>query len=342
MADRRSRHIAELIAPLRVAPGKKVVLSRDFDPGFTAGFLDKDESGELLREAVELLADYQARLAAQDTYALLVVIQGMDASGKDGIVKHVMSGVNPQGVAVHSFKVPSAEELDHDYLWRFAQRLPARGQIGIFNRSHYEDVLVVRVHPENLLRQKLPAASRRRDVWARRYREINDWERYLTDQGIRIVKLCLNLSKEEQRRQFLERIDDPEKNWKFSAGDVEERRHWDEYQRAFSAMLSATSTEWAPWHVIPADHRWFARIAAAGVIADALIRIDPRYPKLDEEGLQALGEARAQLEAEAPEDADVSEGGAAHEGAAPGEPADAAPRDSRKSKKRKKGKGKKK
>ena len=342
MPDRRSRHIAELIAPLRVPPGKKVVLSRDFDPGHTAGFLEKDESEELLREAVELLAGYQARLAAQDTYALLVVIQGMDASGKDGIVKHVMSGVNPQGVAVHSFKVPSSEELDHDYLWRFAQRLPARGQIGIFNRSYYEDVLVVRVHPENLLRQKLPAASRRRDVWTRRYREINDWERYLTDQGIRIVKLCLNLSKEEQRRQFLERIDDPDKNWKFSAGDVAERRYWDEYQRAFSAMLSATSTDWAPWHVIPADHRWFARIAAAGVIADALIRIDPRYPKLDEEGLRALREAKAQLETEAPGDAGAPEDGATHGGAAPGGPADAAPGSTLKTKKRKKGKGKKK
>ncbi len=319
MADRRSKRVAELIAPLRVTPDRKVSLSKDFDPGHTAGFLDEVESEELLQQTVELLADYQARLAAQDTYALLVVIQGLDASGKDGIVRHVMSGVNPQGVEVHSFKVPSAEELDHDYLWRFAPRLPARGQIGIFNRSHYEEVLVVRVHPENLLRQKLPAESRRRDVWTRRFREINDWERYLHDQGTRIVKLCLNISWEEQRRQFLERIDDPDKNWKFSAADVQERQHWDEYQRAFSAMLSATSTEWAPWHVIPADHRWFAHIAAAGVIADALVRIDPRYPKLDEAGLQALKEAKAQLETEAPE------GGDAHEGAAEKPAAETAP-----------------
>ena len=229
--------VAELIAPLRVAPGKKVVLGRDHDPRADGG-LDKHAGRELLADGIELLAEYQERLAAQDTYGLLVVLQAIDAAGKDGSIRHVMTGVNPQGVSVSSFKAPSAEELDHDYLWRYAQRLPQRGQIGIFNRSHYEEVLVVRVHAELLARQKLPPKARGRDVWKRRYREINDWERYLVDNGIRVVKLFLNLSKEEQRRRFLARIDEPDKNWKFSAADVEERRFWDDYQRAFSEMLS--------------------------------------------------------------------------------------------------------
>ena len=190
---------------------------------------------------------------------MLVVLQALDAAGKDGTIRHVMSGVNPQGVDVHSFKVPSSKELDHDYLWRYAQRLPARGQIGIFNRSHYEEVLVVRVHEELLERQKLPKNSRGAGIWKRRYREINDWERYLTDNGIKVVKLFLNLSKEEQRARFLRRIDLPDHNWKFSAADVREREYWDDYQKAFSEMLSHTSTEWAPWHVIPADRKWYAR-----------------------------------------------------------------------------------
>jgi PPK2 family polyphosphate:nucleotide phosphotransferase len=207
--------------------------------------------------------------------------------------------VNPQGVEVHSFKAPSANELDHDYLSRFAKRLPARGHIGIFNRSHYEEMLIVRVHPEILAGQKLPSSSKRGDIWARRFREINDWERYLTDQGYRVVKIFLNLSKEEQRRRFLARIDEPQKNWKFSAADVRERGHWDEYQKAFSEVLSNTSTEWAPWYVIPADDKPFARVAAAGVIADALIRIDPRYPKASREAREALLAAKADLEAEA-------------------------------------------
>jgi PPK2 family polyphosphate:nucleotide phosphotransferase len=296
----RRKHIAELIEPLRVVPGTKVALGRHFDPRYDGGF-HKDSGRELLAEVVELLSEYQERLAAQDTYGLLVVLQAIDAGGKDGAIRHVMTGVNPQGVSVTSFKVPSAEELDHDYLWRYAQRLPQRGQIGIFNRSHYEEVLVVRVHPELLARQKLPKAARGRDVWKRRFREINDWERYLVDNGFRIVKLFLNLSKEEQRQRFLARIDEPDKNWKFSAGDVEERRFWDDYQRAFSEMLSSTSTEWAPWHVIPADRKWFARLAVAAVIVDALMAIDPRFPTLDDEARGALLEAKAALEAEAPD-----------------------------------------
>ena len=297
------RRIAELIEPLRVPPGKQVKLAKDFDPGYKAGILKKKDGERLLQTGVEMLADYQARLAAQDTYGVLVVLQALDAGGKDGTIRHVMSGVNPQGVSVHGFKVPSATELDHDYLWRYASALPRRGEIGIFNRSHYEEVLVVRVHPENLERQRLPKSARRGDVWARRYREINDWERYLNDNGLKVVKLFLNLSKEEQRVRFLKRLDLPEKNWKFSGADARERKRWDDYQKAFSEMLSNTSTEWAPWHVIPADRKWFARICAAAIIASALIDIDPQYPKVDESARRDLAEARRELEAEAPKGA---------------------------------------
>jgi PPK2 family polyphosphate:nucleotide phosphotransferase len=303
MADIRAKQIAELTAPFRVAPGSRVVLSRDFDPAFKAGIKKKKEGVHLLRQGVEMLAEYQDRLAAQDTYGVLVVLQALDAAGKDGTISHVMSGVNPQGVSVHGFKVPSAEELDHDYLWRYAQRLPARGDIGIFNRSYYEEVLVVRVHPEILDGQRLPKASRKGDIWKRRYREINDWERYLTDQGFRLVKIFLNLSKEEQRRRFLARVDTPEKNWKFSAADARERGSWDAYQKAYSEMLSATSTEWAPWHVIPADRKWFARIGAAAVLVDTLMCIDPRYPTVSEEQRKELEATRLELEAEAPKGA---------------------------------------
>jgi len=298
MPINRARRIADFIAPFRVAPGREVVLGRDFDPGYTDGLIRKDESQTLLRMGVELLAEYQERLAAQDTYGVLVVLQALDAAGKDGTIRHVMSGVNPQGVVVHSFKAPSHEERDHDYLWRCATRLPARGQIGIFNRSYYEEVLVVRVHPDLLDAQHLPPEARGPDLWTRRFREINHWERYLVDNGFKIVKLFLNLSKDEQRRRFLARIDEPEKNWKFSPADAEERRHWDEYQAAYSEMLSHTSTEWAPWHVIPADHKWFARIAAAGVIADALIGIDPQFPAVDDTTRAALARARTELEGE--------------------------------------------
>jgi PPK2 family polyphosphate:nucleotide phosphotransferase len=303
MADKRAERIAELIKPLRVKPGSKVNLARDFDPGYKADFLKKKDGAELLQTGIAMLADYQARLAAQDTYGVLVCLQALDAGGKDGTIRHVMSGVNPQGVRVTGFKVPSAEELDHDYLWRYARHLPARGDIGIFNRSHYEEVLVVRVHPENLDRQRLPAEAKGKGVWERRYREINDWERYLTDNGFKVVKLFLNLSKEEQRTRFLKRIDLPEKNWKFSAADVRERGHWDDYQKAFSAMLSATSTRWAPWYVIPADRKWFARICAAAVLVHTLVEIDPRYPVLSEDRRQQLQAVKRELEDEASEGA---------------------------------------
>jgi PPK2 family polyphosphate:nucleotide phosphotransferase len=298
-----AEELAQLVDPLLVAPGSKVVLSRDHDPGYRAGWLEKQEGEQHLQASVELLAEYQDRLAAQDTYGVVVVLQALDAAGKDGTIRHVMSGVNPQGVVVHSFKVPSTEELDHDFLWRYARRLPARGQIGIFNRSHYEEVLVVRVHPELLERQQLPPAAVQGDVWARRYREINDWERYLVDNGFRVVKLFLNLSREEQRRRFLERIEVPEKNWKFSSADVRERGYWDQYQRAYSELLTHTSSEWAPWYVIPADHKWFARIAVGAVLVRTLMEIDPHYPQVDERERRALRQERAKLEAEAPKDA---------------------------------------
>jgi PPK2 family polyphosphate:nucleotide phosphotransferase len=290
MVDESAKRIAELIEPLRVPPGTKVTLAKDFDPAYKAGFLKKKDGKEALRQGVELLCEYQARLAAQDTHGVLVVLQALDAAGKDGTIRHVMSGVNPQGVSVHSFKVPSPEELNHDYLWRYNKCLPGRGEIAIFNRSHYEEVLVVRVHPENLTRQRLPKGARGREVWERRYRDINEWERHLVDNGFKVVKLFLNLSREEQRVRFLRRIDLPDHNWKFSAADAHERSYWNAYQKAFSEMLSATSTSWAPWYVIPADHKWFARI-------------DPRFPKLTSEAREALQQTKVELEAAAPEGA---------------------------------------
>ena len=298
MADDRMKTLAAFIEPLRVEPGRHVVLSRDFDPEYKADFLTKEDGEGLLQRGVEVLAEYQERLAAQDTYAVLLCLQALDASGKDGTIRHVMSGVNPQGVHVTSYKAPSAEELDHDYLWRCARNLPARGDIGIFNRSYYEEVLVVRVHPSILTNQRLPESARGEDVWKRRYREINDWERYLVDNGFIVLKVFLNLSKDEQRKRFLERVNEPDKNWKFSAADARERQYWDEYQEAYSQMLSHTSTEWAPWYVVPADRKWFARICVSAILAHTLMSIDPKFPVLDDAGKAALDEARAQLEAE--------------------------------------------
>jgi PPK2 family polyphosphate:nucleotide phosphotransferase len=303
MADDRAKLLARFIESLRVEPGSKVKLARDFDPGYKAGFLKKKDGTALLQAGVAVLAEYQARLAAQDSWGVLVCLQALDAGGKDGTIRHVMSGVNPQGVRVSGFKVPSAEELDHDYLWRYAQRLPGRGEIGIFNRSQYEEVLVVRVHPELLDRQKLPASCKGKGVWERRYAEINDWEHFLADNGFKVVKLFLNLSKEEQRIRFLRRVDAPEKNWKFSAADARERKYWDDYQAAFSDMLTHTSTEWAPWYVIPADHKWFARICVSAVLAHTLMEIDPKYPVVDKARREDLAQTRELLEAEAPEGA---------------------------------------
>ena len=312
VTDQRKERIAKLIEPLRVRPGTTVDLAKDFDPGYRSDLLKKKDGLELLDTGIALLADYQRRLAAANTHGVLVCLQSLDAGGKDGTIRHVMSGVNPQGVRVSSFKVPSATELGHDYLWRYNAHLPARGDIGIFNRSHYEEVLVVRVHPENLDRQGLPRVDK--GIWDRRYREINDWERYLVDNGFAVVKLLLNLSREEQRIRFLKRIDVPERNWKFSAADARERRRWDDYQVAFSQMLSATSTEHAPWYVVPADHKWFARICAAAVLVHTLIGIDPQYPAVSKQARRDLADVKRELEAEAPEGAAPDPYAAAHNG----------------------------
>jgi PPK2 family polyphosphate:nucleotide phosphotransferase len=302
--DKRLRLMADLIEPLRVAPGSPVKLSRDHDPEYT-GKVAKAQADALLADSVELLAEYQDRLAAQDKFGVLLVLQGLDASGKDGTIKHVMSGVNPQAVTVHAFKQPSLEELNHDYLWRCQRALPGRGEIGIFNRSHYEEVLAVRVHPDLLAAEHLPEPKRKEDVWARRYREINDWERYLTGNGIHVVKIMLNMSKQEQARRFLKRIDHPEKNWKFSPSDVRERRYWDDYQLAFNAMLTKTSTRWAPWYVVPADHKWFGRLATAAVLVTALSAINPQYPAADPTQSEEMTKVKAELVA----DQDVAQPG---------------------------------
>jgi PPK2 family polyphosphate:nucleotide phosphotransferase len=313
VSKKRKKRIATFIEPLRVRPGSDVDLGKDFDPGFRSGLVSKKDGRELLQTGIALLAEYQLRLAAEGSRGVLVCLQSLDAGGKDGTIRHVMSGVNPQGVRVSSFKVPTTAELGHDYLWRYARRLPARGEIGIFNRSHYEEVLVVRVHPEALARQKLPSAGKADKIWDRRYREINDWERYLVDNGILVLKFFLNLSKEEQRTRFLKRIDVPERNWKFSAADARERRRWDDYQVAFSQMLSATSTKHAPWYVIPADRKWFARVCAGAVLAHTLLEIDPQFPTVDAEARRDLEVARRELEAEAPEGAAPDPFAAAHD-----------------------------
>ena len=307
--DKRLRFMTGLIEPLMVPPGSTVRLSRDHDPGYT-GQVPRQQAAGLLADGVDLLAEYQDRLAAQDTYGALLVLQGLDASGKDSTIKHVMSGVNPQGVGVRAFKQPSAEELDHDFLWRYQRALPGRGRIGIFNRSHYEEVLVVRVHPELLAAERMPGAGKK--IWERRYREINDWERYLSDNSIHIVKVMLNVSRPEQARRFLKRIDHPDKNWKFSPSDVRERRHWDEYRQAFDIMLSQTSTKWAPWYVVPADHKWFSRLATAAVLVRALHAIDPKYPAADPATREQMMQARAELVAELGiEQADAEQAGQA-------------------------------
>lgn len=295
--DERLRFMRDLIEPMSVAPGSSLKLSRDHDPSYT-GRVKRPEAAAMLRDGVQLLADYQDKLAAQNVVGLLIVLQGLDASGKDGTIKHVMRGVNPQGVSVRSFKEPTAEELDHDFLWRYQASLPGRGRIGIYNRSHYEEVLVVRVHPELLAAEHLPGADTRR-FWGQRYRDINRWERYLISNGIHIVKIMLNLSWQEQARRFLKRIEHPEKNWKFSASDIRERGHWKDYQRAFDDMLSATSTRWAPWYVVPADNKWFARLATAAIVVRKLQALNLGYPSADPAAAEMMEQARAELLAQA-------------------------------------------
>ncbi|MGC3971263.1 MAG: polyphosphate kinase 2 family protein [Pirellulales bacterium] len=279
-----------------VPPGEKISLKKDYDPDFTGGFKDKDAAASYVADNAKRLAEYQDRLYAQDTYSLLIIFQAMDAAGKDGTIRHVMSGVNPQGCHVTSFKSPSSEELDHDYLWRAVKALPARGMIGIFNRSYYEETLVVRVHPEFLEKQKLPRVGD--DVWKRRFKEINNFERYLTDNGTVVLKFFLHVSKKEQKKRFLSRIDEAEKNWKFSPADYAERAHWDEYQAAFEDMLNHTSTDEAPWFVIPADNKWFARLAVSEAICAILDGLDLEYPTVSKERKEELQKIRGQLEAE--------------------------------------------
>ncbi len=304
LAEISGARLRRFIKPFMVRPGRKVSLPRDFDPGSTSGFTRRDAGGaaELLQQGVTLLSDYQARLAADATAGVLVVLQAMDAAGKDGTIKHVMSGVNPQGVSVHSFKVPSAKELAHDYLWRYVAKVPARGEIAIFNRSYYEETLVVRVHPELLERQRLPVTNHdgrdAKGIWLRRFEEINNFERYLSSNGIRVVKIFLNVSRDVQRQRFLKRIEEREKNWKFTAADVREREFWDDYQRAFADVLTHTSTPSSPWYVIPADNKWFARIGAAAVIGNVLLDIDPQYPEVSQEAQASLRDARRKLLAE--------------------------------------------
>ena len=283
--------------PYRVTKGKKFRL-RDIDPADTAQLEsgDAELARDALQEGIERLAEYQDMLYAQDRWSLLLIFQAMDAAGKDGTIKHVMSGVNPQGVQVYSFKAPSAEELDHDYLWRSMRSLPERGRIGIFNRSYYEEVLVARVHPEILERQKLPPELVSKRIWDERYEDIRNFERYLTRNGVVIRKFFLHVSKAEQKRRFLTRLDEPEKNWKFSANDVAERRHWRDYQRAYEDAIRETASDEAPWYVVPADNKWFTRLVVAAAIVDALAGLDLHYPKVTAEQRRALAAARRELQ----------------------------------------------
>jgi len=290
--------LEKLVETLRVPPGRKIDLQREYDPGSVDDSVSKQNAQKKLETGIRKLSVEQDKLYAQNTYALLINFQAMDAAGKDSTIKHVMSGVNPQGVQVKSFKVPSAEELDHDYLWRNFRELPNRGHIGIFNRSYYEEVLVVRVHKEFLDRQQLPPHLKGEDIWKRRYEEINNFEKYLTDNGMVVLKFFLHVSKEEQAKRFLERIEEPEKNWKFSANDVLERRYWGAYMDAYEEMFNHTSTPWAPWYIIPADHKWFTRFAVVSVINHTIEGLNLAYPSVSEEQREALQKAKEAMEQE--------------------------------------------
>jgi PPK2 family polyphosphate:nucleotide phosphotransferase len=290
--------LAKLIKRYRIDDPEHFKLAA-FDPADTGGLdLDKDNAKAMLEQDVERLAKLQERLYAHDRWALLVVLQAMDAAGKDGVIKHVMSGVNPQGCEVHPFKAPNAEELDHDFLWRVAMRLPQRGRIGIFNRSHYEEVLVVRVHPEMLAHQKLPKQVVGKDIWKQRFKDIRGFERHLARNGVAVVKFFLHISKEEQRQRLLARVDEPAKRWKFSMTDIAERKLWDKYMDAYEDAIRATSREGAPWYVVPADHKWFARLVVAAAMIEALETLDLEYPKVEGKVLEELQQVRAALVAE--------------------------------------------
>ncbi len=290
-------NVKQLVKPFRITGGRKFRL-KNFDPAET-GDLNKDQAEDLLKEGIERLSELQTKLYAQDRRALLLIFQAMDAAGKDSTIAHVMSGVNPQGCQVFSFKAPSSQELDHDFLWRSTMCLPERGRIGVFNRSYYEEVLIVRVHPQLLAAQKLPPDLVTKRIWKERFQDINAFERYLTRNGTAIRKFFLHVSKEEQKRRFLSRLDEPEKNWKFSAADVGERDHWDEYQDAYEDMIAKTSSKRHPWFVIPADHKWFMRIAVAAAIIDALESLDLEFPKIDSNKETELAAAREALRGQA-------------------------------------------
>ena len=290
---KRARNFAK---PFRVTDGKDFRL-KDIDPGDTLdlGSEDKPRAKEALVMGVEALAELQDRLYAQDSWAVLLIFQAMDAAGKDGTIKHVMSGVNPQGCQVTSFKSPSPEDLDHDYLWRCVKNLPPRGHIGIFNRSYYEETLVVRVHPEYLERQKIPPELVTKDIWKERFKDIRGFERYLTRNGVVIRKFFLHVSKKEQKKRFLARLENPEKNWKFSASDLKEREYWDDYQDAYEDMIRHTATEDAPWYVVPADNKWFTRVVVAAAVVSTLGSLDLAYPKVGPGKLKELAAARRAL-----------------------------------------------
>jgi PPK2 family polyphosphate:nucleotide phosphotransferase len=294
---KQEKKLRSLATLYRVDDGKKFRL-RDYDPGDTAGLPKefKEESEQLLQRSTQLLAELQDQLYAQDRWALLLIFQAMDAGGKDGTIKHVMSGVNPQGCQVFSFKAPSAEELAHGYMWRTSKCMPGRGKIGIFNRSYYEEVLVVRVHPELLEAQYLPSSCVSDRIWNERFQDISAFERYATRNGIAIRKFFLNVSKQEQKQRFLARLDLPEKNWKFSASDVRERRYWDDYQQKYEDMIRHTSSKHAPWIVVPADNKWFARLVVSSAIVHALEEMKLSYPEVNDEKRRALAAARRELE----------------------------------------------
>lgn len=287
----------EILKRLLATSGAEHTVS-EFDTHFT-GDLTKQEAWALLAEDIEKLSALQGKLYAQDRYSVLVIFQAMDAAGKDGTIKHVMSGINPQGCQVYSFKQPSAEELDHDYLWRINRCLPERGRIGIFNRSQYEDVLIAKVHPEIILSNKLPGVTSLEDVtpkfWKKRYRQINDYERYLTENGTIVIKFFLNVSKDEQKRRFLARLEDEAKNWKFSTSDLKERSYWDDYMKAYSDMLTHTSTEDAPWYVIPADNKWFMRYAVGRILCERMGELDLHYPEMPVEARHKIDDFKKAL-----------------------------------------------
>jgi len=291
---KRARELAE---PFRISKGRDFRL-KDVDPDDTLDFTkeaDKSKSKEALAMGVTALAELQDKLYAQDKWAVLLIFQAMDAAGKDGAIKHVMSGVNPQGVEVYSFKSPSSEDLDHDYLWRCMKCLPNRGHIGIFNRSYYEEVLVVRVHPEFLAKAKLPPKLVGKNIWEDRFEDIRNFERYLARNGIVVRKFFLHVSKKEQKQRFLDRIEDPLKNWKFSSNDASERDYWDDYMKAYEEMIQETATKHSPWYVVPANNKWFTRVVVAGAVIDALADLDLAYPDVDESKLKELAAAKKKL-----------------------------------------------